>query len=259
MPAPRRQFDLFLRLTRTGIIRQTSQRLLGWLWWLIDPLAMITVYAMVFGGLLGVSRVSAIDAYPLFLACALIPWRWFNLAAQKGGAAFAQNASLMTSMPVSRDAIVLSEQAAVSVQGLAGVPVLGVFMIVYDVAWTWNLLYVPLALVTMALLAVGVGYLLCPLTVIVPDVANAWSVAMRVVWFLSPGLYSLEQFPEEYRGAYSLLNPLVGVFEGVRRPVHDGLPPLWGALGASFVWALLVFAVGRWVFRRLSPVCVRML
>lgn len=260
MSSPRRrQLDLFVRLTQTGITRQTSQRMLGWLWWLIDPLAMITVYAMVFGGLLGVSRVSSIDAYPLFLACALIPWRWFNLAAQKGGAAFTQNAALLTSMPVSRDTIVLSEQAAVTVQGLMGLPVLGIFMLVYDVELTWNLLFVPLPLVVMGALAVGVGYLLCPITVIVPDVANAWAVAMRVVWFLSPGLYSLEQFPEEWRGVYSHLNPLVGVFEGVRRPVHDALPPLWGPLCASAAWAVGVVVVGRWVFRRLSPVCVRML
>ncbi len=259
MSLPRRQIDLFLRLTKTGIARQTSQRLLGWGWWLIEPLAMISVYALIFGGLLGVSRVSRIDAYPLFLACALIPWRWFNLAALRGGAALTQNASLLTSMPVSRDAIVLSEQAAVGVQGLTGLPVLAIFMVVYDCVPTWNLLFVPIPIAIMVLLAVGVGYLMCPLSVIIPDVANAWSVSMRVVWFMSPGLYSLEQFPERWRELYSLLNPFVGIFEGVRRPVHDGLPPLWGPLGASFVWAVIAFVVGRWVFKRLSPVCIRML
>ena len=259
MPLPRRHFDLFVRLTKTGIARQTSQRLLGPAWWLLEPLAMITVYAMIFGGLLGVSRVSAIDAYPLFLACALIPWRWFNLAALRGGASLIQNASLLTSMPVSRDAIVLSEQAAVAVQGLSGLPVLAIFMFVYECPITWNLLFVPIPIVIMVFLSLGVGYLMCPLSVIVPDVANAWSVTMRVVWFMSPGLYSLEQFPEKWRGLYSLLNPFVGIFEGVRRPVHDALPPLWGPLGASAVWAVIAFVLGRWVFKRLSPVCIRML
>ena len=65
--------------------------------------------------------------------------------------------------------------------------------------------------------------------------------------------------PESWRPWYEALNPFVGILEGVRRPFHDGAPPLWGALGWSALWAVAFWVVGRLVFRRLNADAVRML
>lgn len=250
---------LLVRLAVASMRRQTSEHLLGWGWWLIDPLAMVTVYALVFGGMLGLARNSSIDAYPLFLACALIPWRWFSLATTKGATSFVSNKVILTSLPVPRVIVLLAEQAAVTVQGLAGLPVLALFMVVYAKPVSASLLWLPLPLLVMAGLTVGMGLLMCPIAVIMPDVVNAWNVVLRVTWFLSPGMYGIEQVPESWRGLYMALNPFVGVMEGIRRPIADGLPPLWDALAFSAAWAVLLIIVGQAVFRRLSTESIRML
>ena len=252
--------QVFRQLMRTAIRRTTSDRLLGPLWWLIDPLVLIAVYALVFGEFLGLRKgPGGTPDYPLFLACGLVAWRAFSTSTAFGASAFQRNATLLTSVPISRHAVVLSEQAAGMVQGLAGLVVLVAFMLVYGRPVTLNLFWLPVPLVALAVLSVGTSYLLCPFTSLVPDIANAWAAFLRLVFFLSPGLYGLDRVPESMRAWYVALNPLAGILEGVRRPIYDGLPPEWGALGWSMLWALVLLAIGRYAFDRLSPSAIRRL
>ncbi|MHC4844567.1 MAG: ABC transporter permease [Planctomycetota bacterium] len=246
-------------LALTAARRSTSDRLLGPLWWVLDPLILVGVYALVFGSWLGLRHGPEGLAYPLFLACALIPWRWFSTATISGANAFVRNGSLLTSVPLRRGSVVLAEQLATLAVALAGLPILALFMWFYDKPATWELLWLPVPLAVLALLSAGISYVLCPLTVLLPDAANAWGAVMRILWFLSPGLYSVERVPDAWRSWYEALNPFVGILEGVRRPVHDAAPPLWGALGWSALWAVALWIVGRMLFRRLSADAVRML
>ena len=66
-------------------------------------------------------------------------------------------------------------------------------------------------------------------------------------------------FPEAYRQIYIYANPFVGILEGIRRPIHDGLPPNWEALAVSALWALIILLFGRVFFLRLQHDAVRML
>jgi len=251
--------NVLWQLTQTGMRRRTSDRVLGVAWWLLDPLLLIGVYALVFGGLLEFGRHAEQNAYPLFVACALIPWRWFAMASTQGASAFQQNHTLLLSTPVHRETVLLSEWISASAQALAGVALLLGLMLVYEVPITVNLLWLPIPLAVLGALALGVAYLLCPLGVMLPDVGNLYAALLRLVWFLSPGLYALSRVPEEWRGLYVAVNPFAGILEGVRRPIHAGLPPDWEALAWSAGFAALVLVAGRLVFRRLAPAAIRML
>ncbi len=251
--------EALARFTIAAVRRQLSDRLLGWTWWLLDPLIHIGIYALVFGEWLGIRGEGSEVDYPLFLACSVLPWRWFTQATSNGASAFRQNASLIASAPVSRDAILLSELGAASLQALVTIPLLFFFMISYERPMTPSLVWLPLPLLAMGLLSAGIAYLLCPLTVMLADVSNALSVTLRAAWFLSPALYSLDQVPVEFRWTYAAINPLVGILEGIRRPIFDGLPPLWWPLLWSALWAFGLLWIGRWTFRRLQSDAVRLL
>ena len=250
---------LIWRLTVAALQRFTTERMFGSLWWILDPLIMIAVYVVVLSGILGAIRPGAQDTYPLFLACGLIPWRWNAVATTRAANAFLANSGLLTATPINRDAVYLAEFGASSVQALMGIPVLFGFMIYYDRAITINLLWLPVPLFILGVLICGIGYGLCGLTVLLRDTGNAYAAFLRLLWFLSPGLYSLDRIPEQYRQLYCYANPFAGILEGIRRPIHDGLPPNWEALTASAVWAVVVLLLGRIFFLRLKNDAIRML
>lgn len=260
-------FDAALtwRLTIAALQRFTTQRVLSWAWWILEPLILITVYAIVIGFI----RRHPIPDYPLFLACALIPWRWYTVATTRGANALLSNAGLLTATPVNRESVVLSEVAAATIEALLGIPVLLGFMLYYGEEPTRALLWLPLPLIVLAALTSGVSFLLSPVNVLLRDTTNSYAASLRVLWFLSPGLYALREIPESatlpgtsielpLQTMLIWLNPFTGIIEGVRRPIVDGLPPHWPALLASAIWALVAILVGRRVFRRLADSAIRM-
>ena len=250
---------IFWRLTAASLRTYSSQRLLGWAWWLLDPLALIAVYALVFGDWLNLRAGPEGANYPFFLACALIPWRWYSLATRRGGMGFVTSSALLNSTLVNRRVVVTSQAAAATVESLLGVGVLLIMMLVYDRPWSPTLLTLAAPLAVMALHILAVSYALAPLMAMLPDLGNAHEVGLRLLFFLTPCLYSLERVPEAFRSWYVALNPLVGIIEGIRRPLYEDLPPLWGALGWSALWGVLLLLVGNWIFKRLSNDAIRML
>jgi len=266
LPAPlrpsvgafRHHLRVFLRLTAASLKAYSSERLLGWTWWLIDPLALIAVYALVFGEWLQV-RANDVSDYPFFLTCALVPWRWYSLASRRGGLAFVTSKPMLSSTLVNRRVVVTSQAAAATVESLLGIGVLLVMMFVYGRSWDPVLLTLAAPLAVMALHILALSYLLAPLMVMLPDLGNLYEVVLRLGFFLTPCLYGIDQIPAAHRGWYVVVNPLAGIIEGIRRPLYDGLPPLWEPLGWATAWGVLLLVVGNWVFRRLGNDAIRML
>lgn len=253
------------RLTVAALQRFTTQRMLSWAWWIIEPLILITVYAVVIGFI----RRNPVQDYPLFLACAVIPWRWYTVSTTRGANALLSNAGLLTATPVNRESVVLAEVAAATIEALLGIPVLLGFMLVYGKEPTWALAWLPLPLIVLGALTCGVSFLLSPVNVLLRDTANSYAAFLRVLWFLTPGLFALDEVAVTatlpgtavelpLRNMLIWLNPFTGIIEGVRRPIMEGLPPHWTALLASALWALVVIFIGRRVFRRLAHAAIRM-
>jgi ABC-2 type transport system permease protein len=255
----RHNLRVFRRLTEASLRAFSSERLLGWGWWLIDPLALIAVYALVFGELLHLREGPEGADYPFFLACALVPWRWYSLATRRGGNAFLSSRPMLSSTLVNKRVVVTSQAAAATVESLLGIGVLLVMMVVYQRPWSPTLLTLAAPIAVMGLHILAISYLLAPLMVMLPDLGNAYEVLLRLGFFLTPCLYSLERVPEVHRGWYIAANPMVGIIEGIRRPLYEGLPPLWDALGWSVIWGVALFLAGNWVFKRLGNDAIRML
>jgi ABC-type polysaccharide/polyol phosphate export permease len=255
----RHELRVFRRLTAASLRAYSSQRLLGWLWWILDPLILIAVYALVFGELLHLRQGPEGTDYPFFLTCALVPWRWFSLATRRGGGAFVTSTPLLSSTLVNRRVIVTSQAAAATIECLLGLVVLLAMMIVYERPWSPALLMMAAPLAVMALHILAISYLLAPLMVMLPDLGNFYEMFLRLGFFLTPCLYSLERVPEAHRGWYVIVNPLVGVIEGIRRPMYEGLAPLWEPLGWSAAWAVMLLIIGNWSFKRLGNDAIRML
>ncbi|GAG51061.1 unnamed protein product, partial [marine sediment metagenome] len=87
------------------------------------------------------------------------------------------------------------------------------------------------------------------------DVASVTPLVLQLWFFATPIIYPVEMVRESLTrmGLWSVyrLNPMVGVVEAMRAVVLRGEPPP-AALGTAAVAALVVFAVGAFVFARLE-------
>ena len=75
---------LIAYLVRADLRKAGTDTLLGNLWWVLDPLLQMLVYVIFVGIILG---RGSIEDYPLFVLCAILPWKWFSEAVGEGTAA----------------------------------------------------------------------------------------------------------------------------------------------------------------------------
>jgi len=99
---------------------------------------------------------------------------------------------------------------------------------------------------------VGIAFALAALQVFVRDVEHVLMPILMILMYLTPILYPLSLVPANLRGVVAA-NPFGWIVARLREALLEGQLAVHASDAIALVVALLLFAGGRWVFRRLSP------
>lgn len=256
-------------LIRRDLAVKYQQSVLGYLWSLIEPLGMGTIYFFVFGVLYRSATDrhlgAAADSYPLFLITGIFAWMWTNSAIGEATNALTGQARLITTMNMPREVFPIGRVAARFAEYLAGVPILITLAVVYatrgEVRFGVWLLALPLAVLVQATLLIGLALLLSALNVLLRDVERFIRLLTRVLFYATPIIYPLSlvrdsSMPGWLKTGYEL-NPLVGIFQLHHATWYPDEFPGPRLLGTAVAGSLLVFLLGWWAFRRLEPAVLK--
>lgn len=245
---------LLLRFAQREVTNRFAGSLLGGVWALVHPLALLLIYSFVFTTVLKV-RVVADEgvSFVVFLAVALWPWMAFSEAVSRGAAAVVANAALIKKVPFAHELVVYAAVISSFVVQLLGYVVALVFIAVNGTPLHLSALpIVVLGLAALGLLATGLALLLSAVHVFVRDLEQGLAHALALLFYLSPILYSASMVPGWVRDLM-LLNPVAVLLEAMRAGLLQGQampgPPVFWAVA----FCGLVFLLGRAVFKRLSP------
>lgn len=227
---------------------------LGWAWSLIQPLALLGIYAVVFSEVFRVAAPrlgSGSQSYVLFLFTGLVAFNLFagllNLSMQglRASGELLRKVSFPAYAPVLGSSLVQLVQASLELGVL-----LICFLVVGNVGVTWVL--APVFLIGLALMAQGVGLVLASANARYGDVAFLVSVALSALYFLTPILYPRSAVPDSLPGVDVFIehHPLTWYVEGL----HDSLyllqwPSLLHTVG-SLAFGVACFVGGLWIFER---------
>jgi lipopolysaccharide transport system permease protein len=213
-------WDLLVVLSRHRISVRYKQSLLGGLWALLQPLAMMLVFTLVFARL---ARVPS-DGFPyaLFAYAGILPWTFFAGAVSTGTASLVSHAQLVTKVYFPREILPLSYVVAAAVDLLIGSLTLVALVLFFDVPVTSTLLMAAPIVIALGVLGLACALVLSAVQVRFRDVGVALPIGLQLLMFASPVLYPLHLVPSTWRHLY-LLNPLAGLIDGFRRSVL-GLP-----------------------------------
>jgi lipopolysaccharide transport system permease protein len=233
--------DLLLTLSLHRVKVRYKQSRLGILWAVLQPLAMMLVFTLMFSLLR--SAPSGDAPFPLFAYSALIPWTMFSGGLTNAASALTSHASLLTKATFPREILPLTYVVAAVVDLALASLLLVVLMIWFGVALTWTALWAVPAIALLILFLLGLGLFLSALQVRYRDVALAMPVLVQIWLFATPVIYSLETvraaLPRPLYTAY-VLNPMAGIVDTFRRGVvlHQG--PDVQALATTAVLTLLL-------------------
>lgn len=225
---------------------------LGVLWSVFQPLAMILVYTVIFSQVMK-SKLSGMEAVPfaysIYLCAGVLNWNLFQDMLFGCVNVFLNNANLMKKVSFPRICLPAIAVSNSLLNYIIGFSLFLVFMLLIG-KFPWStFLFVLLGLLVQITFTVGLGIGLGVLNVFFRDIGQMLNVVLQFWFWFTPVVYPLKIVPERLAWLMEL-NPMyhiVSVYQSVF--VYNQVPQL-GKLAAVFILSLLLGAWSLRIYRK---------
>lgn len=265
--------NLLKNLTLREVRSEYKRTALGRLWSLINPLAQIAIYGLVFGVFFNAQPErglnSDLDVYALWLGVGIVTWGFINQGIRDAMQSFLNYQGLLKKVALPRWTLpgskVLARAATFATEILVVVVICGLVGGWEIIIRLWML--VPLLALTIAFIY-GIGMLLAIGLVYFRDIEHFWTIITQVFFYASGVMIpvriieSAQQSIDE--GKLVVLGstihvPLLALFEAnpvyqfltaYRRVLYDFALPEWPLLLSLLLWSAGSLVVGSLIYRR---------
>ena len=242
-------------LTASNLKADNKNTVLGYFWWLLEPLLMMLVYLVVIGVIL---KRGGHD-YPVFLFLALLPWRAFTTSVNASMSSMTSNESLIKQILFPKGILTITATIGAYINFLFGLVILAAMIFFFKIDLTFKVILFPIIVFIQIILTLGVAFIFSLLNVFFRDVKNLSEHLFRVGFYLSPALYSITLVPEQYRTIYQLINPFAIFFTSYRDLILYGRYPDLLMLAWAALVSIIVFLIGFTLFIRSERSFVKVL
>ena len=186
--------SLIKQLVRRDLSRRYRSTVLGFFWSLPHPLALITLFYVVFEKILPVRGAMTgipVDLnYGLFLAVGITAWSFISGAVTQGAYSYLVQTHLINRARFWRPALPLGGVLSHWIHYCFAQVILVIILIVFGATHlSWSMLWlVPLSLLEL-FLVLGVVWILAGLQVYARDTAQFLELAMMAAFYISPVIY----------------------------------------------------------------------
>lgn len=231
---------------------------LGFVWSLLNPLAMMVVFTIVFSVLMPNNQI---ENYPIFLLCGLLPWNFFTASIMSGTNSIVANGNLVKKVFFPREVLPLATVLANLVNFLLALLVLFVVLLVFRMPWSPWLFLLPVVILIQTAFALGIVFLLSAMQVYYRDTLIVLDVVLLAWFFLTPVFYSTSILPATYTVAgvelpvsrlMYTLNPMASLINMYRDILYWGYRTDPDFFWRTSITAFGILAIGYWVFTRHS-------
>lgn len=241
----RKRKDLLFYLVKSGLKAENRNSYLGYFWWLLDPLLNVVVYYLLVGVLLG--RGEDTENFPVYLVIGLVAWRWISTTVNTSAKSIIKYRSIINQVNLPKSIFPLSFTVTQMVNFVFGLAVIAIFLAVFGVMPSWQVVYLPLVMLVQLIFLTGIGLFLGYITVFIRDIDNVLSHIVRVFFYASPVIWPgsrLKDLPEKWAWAEQLvdINPITVIVNSYRNIIMYQSNPHFLGLAVVGVLSLLFTA-----------------
>jgi ABC-type polysaccharide/polyol phosphate export permease len=252
--------DLMVNLTLRELRGKYKRSVLGWAWSLLNPLAIMAIFTVVFSVILKIKpptgHPSGLKNFAFFLLCGLLPFNYLSNCMMGGMGTLVVNANLIKKTYFPREVLVFANVASWLVAFLIELLVLSVALLVVG---NFVLPWLPVVILLVAIETVfvtGVALMLSVLNVYFRDVQHIVGILLQLWFYATPIVYPIS-FVANVKNAtlrtiYNL-NPMVKFVEAFRDCLYNLRMPSAATMLYLVLSALVTGALGLLVFFRLEP------
>jgi lipopolysaccharide transport system permease protein len=225
--------------------------LLGALWTVLSPLAMIVVYTVVFAQVMH-SRLpgtSSTFAYSIYLCAGVLTWGLFAEITGRAQTMFLEHAGLIKKINFPRIClpVIVVSNALINFGIIFGL--FTGFLILSGNFPGWPFVALVPVLLVQIVFSIGLGLILGVLNVFFRDVAQFYTIALQFWFWFTPVVYPSTVLPKEV-ASLLVWNPMAPLIMSYQRILVNGQWPEWATLLPVTVLALVLCLLGLKLFRK---------
>lgn len=208
-------------LIRRDLIVRFRQTYFGLAWLLFKPLMLMAVMSFAFGFLAGFEKNHSAP-YPLIIFCGVIPWYFFSNAVPDSMNSLLGHIHIIQKTYFPRAILPIAAVAVDAIEFLVAWLLFALGCLWFGYLPGWQIVFFPLFCLQLLVLCAVIGLLLSVINVQFRDIGNLVPFLLTVGFFVTPAGYTLARIPNQWQAIYSL-NPLVGIIEGMRWSLLNGM------------------------------------
>lgn len=247
--------DLLVLFVKRDFAAVYKQTILGPLWFVLQPVLTAITMTIVFGRIAGLST----SGYPklVFYLAGITLWSYFADCFVKTSSTFVANQNLFGKVYFPRLIVPLSTVVSNLFRFLIQLCMLFVIIVYYNstgisIVPNAYILLLPVLVLMVAMLGLGFGMFMSSITTKYRDFQFLISFGVSLLMYVSCVIFPLDSVTDPFFKSVLLANPMTPIIETFRYAAlgGEGEFQLWGPLGYSAVFTLVLFLISLMVFNR---------
>ena len=200
-------------MTRRELRTTYLRSYLGWAWSLLNPIAEVAIYSIVFGVLLNIDRdipdaPNGFRSFPHFLMAGIAVWGFFRMISSRVLANFTATVRLRRKLYFPPVAAALSTALSTMVEASILVVVVTLFYAVWGHISIHAVVLIPAALFA-ATAGLGVGLALSVANSKYRDISYLYTIVLRLAFYLLPLIWPIQSAEGRFSDGVAWIEPIV--------------------------------------------------
>lgn len=178
---------LSVSLAKANFKLRNEGSYLGIFWYLLEPLSFFVILLFIRDAI----SVQSVEHYPIYLFLGLIMFNFFNAVTGFSTKVIQNNAGFIKSLRIDKEAFVVSGALQFTFSHFFEFLILIAFSVFFSINPIWIFSYF-LIFIFFFLFTLGISFMISIIGVYMNDFKNIWSVATRLLWFITPIFYTVQ-------------------------------------------------------------------
>ncbi|XOV91914.1 MAG: ABC transporter permease [Bacteroidota bacterium] len=240
--------DLFIILAWRDLKVRYAQTALGLAWAIIQPLATLLIFTLIFGRAIQVNTGDV--PYPVYALAGMSAWAYFAFVMSQSGGSIISSGEMIKKIYFPRLIIPLSKAIVALVDFLVTLGLLIILMVYHQITVKYTIFLLPVFFLINVMASLAIGIWLSALTIRYRDFQHVIPFMVQIGLYTTPIAYPATLIPDKYQFIYHL-NPMAGIVEGFRYAIlHQNEISDFSFVSYGIV--LVLFGSSIWYFKKME-------
>lgn len=232
---------------RSDLRAEVANSYLNWLWWILEPMASMVIYTIVFGIVFKTNE----EYFPIFIFIAITLWDFFSRCMTSSVDLIRGNQHIISRVYMPKYILLIQRMLVLAFKMLINLGLVVIMMIIYKVPVGFNIIFVIPTLLVFYIFCFACGTVLLHIGVYVSDLSNAINIVLNLLFYVTGIFYNVQtSIPKPFGYLLQRINPIAHLIFCMRKCILHNEMPSCIMLGIWLVISILIASLGlHWIYK----------